>query len=45
MILQKRPYDSGPNGCGAGVDEPIHGVAASGGGKNLMEFVAYAIKA
>lgn len=45
MLLQKRPYDSGPNGCGAGVDEPIHRVAASAGGKNLMELVAYAIKA
>lgn len=45
MLLQKRPYDSGPNGCGAGVDKPIHRVAASAGGKNLMELVAYAIKA
>lgn len=45
MLLQKRPYDSGPNGCGAGVDKPIHGVAASAGRKNLMELVAYAIKA
>ena len=45
MILQKRPYDSGPNGCGAGVDKPIHRVAASAGGKNLVELVAYAIKA
>ena len=45
MLLQKRPYDSGPNGCGAGVDKPIHRVAASAGGKNLMEFVAYAVKA
>lgn len=45
MLLQKRPYDSGPNGCGAGVDKPIHRVAASVGGKNLMELVAYAIKA
>lgn len=45
MLLQKRPYDSGPNGCGAGVDKPIHRVAASAGGKNLVEFVAYAVKA
>ena len=45
MILQKRPYDSGPNGCGAGVDKPIHRVAASAGGKNLVELVAYAVKA
>ena len=45
MLLQKRPYDSGSNGCGAGVDKPIHRVAASAGGKNLMELVAYAIKA
>ena len=44
-LLQNRPYDGGPDGCSAGVDEPIHGVAASAGRKDLVELVAYAIKA
>lgn len=45
MLLQNGPYDGGSDGCSAGVDEPIHGVAASAGRKDLVELVAYAIKA